>query len=165
MRREPDATIGFRTATATFGLVLIGIGSLMTLLLFWRLYQLFLDPRPLEVQVDRWEFVIRGRATDGPIPVEREIASEGRIEADPLPAGGTGVRRPRDEVEAVAEIAGRIGSKAARPAAILIMLVLLGILVRIVLGVIDIGGRLVYSAAGERDILKRLVHELQKRRE
>ncbi len=166
LRTEPDPSAGFRAASATMGLILIGIGSILTLLLFWRLYQTFLDPRPLVAQVDRWEFVIRGKATDALIPVERPVVTGSEPDEDydtAAPTSARAVRRPENEVEAVAQIAGRVGSKAARPAAMLIMLILLGILVRILLGLIDTGGRLVYNAAGDRELLQRLVRELRNR--
>jgi len=165
-REEPDPSAGFRTATASIGLVLIVLSALLCMFLFWRIYQVLMDPRPLADQVDRWEFVLRGKATDAPIPVERpvmdptgqyQLAEEEQPPKQPF--------RPATEAEAVAQIAGRVGSKAARPAAILIMLMLLGVIIRIVLGLMDVGGRLVHHAGSDKELLQRLVREITERRQ
>jgi hypothetical protein len=168
---EPDPGTSFRTTAASMGLILIGVGVLMSAYMFWQLARVLLDPRPLVEQVNRWEFVIRGRANDIPVrPIERGdeeklrrqpqlIGNPTANETNPL-TPGQGATQGTREVEAVAEFAKRMGSLGARPAALLLMLVLLSIMVRIAIGFIEAGGKLVNLAAGEKEFMQRLLKEI-----
>lgn len=173
---EPDGTTGFRIMAASMGLVLIVIGAMMCATLFYQIYRALMDPRPLVEQVNRWEFVIRGRMNDVPVrPVEKGEAAKLRTgskpanaadneepEADPLTAAHSG-SAPRD-VEIAAQFAKRLGSVSARPVALLLMFILLGILVRVAVGLLDAGGRLVNLAAGEKEFMQRLLFEITRRK-
>lgn len=171
-REEADmGPSGFQMIAASLGLVLIGVGVLLAIMLFLQVYRVLMDPRPLTDPLNRWEFVMRGRTNDIPVrPVEQPdlaaadaAAQASDPEADPNDFSVTDGRRPQNEAEAFAEAVGRMGSKAARPLGLLVMLLLLGILVRVALGLIEIGGRLVSLVTGERQMLQRLVQELQRR--
>jgi hypothetical protein len=165
---EPDPGTSFRVTAASLGLVLIGVGALMAGYLFYQIYRVLMDPRPLVDQVNRWEFVIRGRANDVPVrPVERAEsaklkAGEPDDAADPLTPGQHN-SSPR-EIEAAAQFVSRMGSVSARPAALLLMFVLLGIMVRIAIAFIEAGGRLVNLAAGEKEFIQRLLREITSRK-
>ena len=173
---EPDPGTSFRVTAASMGLVLIGIGVMMAGYMFYQIYRVLMDPRSLVEQVNRWEFVIRGRANDIAVrPVERgeaiklnsrtpsgrTQASNEPIEIDPL-APGQNTGAPHD-VEVAAQFASRLGSLGARPAALLLMFILLGILVRIAISFIEAGGKLVNLAAGEKEFMQRLLAEITRK--
>lgn len=172
--QQPEPGTSFRYAAASIGLILIGVGALMAGYIFYQVYRIVMDPRPLVEQVNRWEFVIRGRANDIAVrPIERAEAAKARAntspgsddpnsEADPLTPGGQRAGNSR-ELEAAAQFASRIGSLSARPAALLLMIVLLGVLVRIAISFIDTGARLVNLAAGEKEFMQRLLKEITRR--
>lgn len=173
---QPDPGTSFRITAASLGLVLIGIGVLMSGYMFYQIYRVLMDPRPLADQVNRWEFVIRGRANDIAVrPVEEgeaaklnvgpgstRMANAAEPDDDPLTPGRNGQSSSRD-IESFAEVARRLGSLGARPTALLLMFILLGIMVRIALGFIEAGGRLVHLAAGEKEFMQRLITEITRR--
>lgn len=173
--QEPDPSSGFRIMAASIGLVLIGVGIFLCITLFYQIYRVLMDPRPLVEQVNRWEFVIRGRMNDVPVrPVEPGEAAklkkdpavsrtgEDSAEPDPLTPGQS-PNRPRNEAEIAGQVAARLGSVSARPTALLLMFILLGILVRIAIGVLEAGGKLVNLAAGEKEFMQRLLVEITRR--
>ncbi|MGI8905263.1 MAG: hypothetical protein ACR2IE_02090 [Candidatus Sumerlaeaceae bacterium] len=171
---EPDPGTSFRMTAASIGLILIGVGVLMSGYMFYQIARVLLDPRPLVEQVNRWEFVIRGRANDIPVrPIERGEAEKLKRSAatsadsrqdseSEILTPGQDSRSPR-EIEVAADFAKRMGSLGARPAALLLMFVLLGIMVRIAIGFIDAGGRLVNLAAGEKEFMQRLLKEITRK--
>lgn len=160
---RPDSTSDIRAFAAWMGLVLVAMGVAMACYLFYRVGQVVLDPRSAETQVNRWEFVIRGRATDA-FPDAMETG-ERRIIApvparavddfeDPAPATSN------DPVEETARLMGRLGSKSARAAALVVLLVVLMLLVKICTAIIHAGIRLAGLSGGEREYMKRIVDEL-----
>lgn len=166
-----DASSEVRMFAAWMGLVLVAMGVAMAGYLFYRIGQVLLDPRAFETQVDRWEFVVRGRTTDA-FPDVFETPDRQQIGAGVDSATGVDERgsavpaRHSDKVDETAQLVGRIGSKAARPAALFVLVLVLLILVKIVVSVIHAGIRLAGLAGGEREYMKRIVDELvyQRRR-
>lgn len=169
-QHDPDASSEVRIFAAWMGLVLVAFGVAMAGYLFFRIGQVILDPRTFETQVDRWEFVIRGRTTDAfpevyETPERRIISPQSAQNAgsgNETAAVGSGQKESR--AEEIAQFVGRVGSKSARPAALLIITLVLAILVRIILGIINAGIRLAGLAGGEREYMKRILDELVNRR-
>lgn len=157
----PDTSSEIRSFAAWMGLVIIAFGVATSGYLFWKIGGVLLDPRAFETQVDRWEFVVRGRTTDA-FPDTYETPDRRQI-TNPDTAAETAPAR-RDRVEEMAEFAGRMGSKSARPAALLLIILVLSIMVRISIAIINAGIRLAYLTAGEKDYMKRIVDELVERR-
>lgn len=179
-RREAvDASSDVRVFASWFGLVLVAMGVAMAGYLFFRIGQVLLDPRAFETNVDRWEFVMRGRVNDAlPAALEtperrlaRPLPPAGDQDADPAtetpadyyedPPPATA---PVDPVEDMARLAGRIASKSARPMALLLLIMVLTLLVRIIVAVIHAGIRLAGLAGGEREYMKRIIDELMEQR-
>lgn len=156
----PDSGSEIRSFAAWMGLVIIAFGVTTAGYLFWKIGNVLLDPRAFETQVDRWEFVVRGRTSDAlpdiyEIPDRRPVGNPDQPVTDPAnPAN------QQDHVEQVAQLTGRIASKSARPAALILILLVLGLMVRIAVAIINAGIRLAYLTAGEKDYLKRIVDEL-----
>lgn len=144
------------------GLVLVSFGVTIAAYMFFRIGQVVLDPRSFETQVDRWEFVIRGRTSDA-FPGAYETPDLGLVTTQPgeeIPAvSGNGGSR-EDRVEEVARLVGRVGSKSARPMALLLIVLILVLMVRIVIGIIHAGIRLAGLSGGEREYMKRIIAEL-----
>ncbi len=173
---QADLSSDVRIFAAWMGLVLVAFGVGMAGYLMFRIGDVVLDPRAIETQVDRWEFVIRGRTTDAfpqayETPERRIVASTGPPQGDGLDAGDpeTSELDPAPDIssnqsEEMARFVGRVGSKSARPAALLLIVVLLMLLVRIIIGIIHAGIRMVYLTAGEKDFMKRIIDELTRQR-
>lgn len=172
-----DSSAGVRIFAAWMGLLLVAVGAALAGYLMYRIGEMVLDPRTFETQVDRWEFVIRGRTTDA-FPDTYETSDNKRIITSVPAPGASGDPeietqdapiRPGheaiDQTEEMARFVGRLGSKSARPAALLLVMVLLMILVRILVAIMHAGIRLVYLTAGEKDYMKRIIDELAHRRD
>lgn len=168
----PDPTSDVRVYAAWFGLVLVAMGVAMAGYLFFRIGQVLLDPRSFETQVDRWEFVVRGRTTDA-FPQAYETPDRGII-------GGVSGNAPQDRalvnaddistpsadpVEDTLRLVGRLGSKSARVGALLLLMLVLLILVKIIFSVVHAGIRLAALAGGEREYMKRIIDELADQRD
>jgi hypothetical protein len=149
------------------GLLLVAMGVAMAGYLFVRIGQVLLDPRSFENQVDRWEFVVRGRTTDA-FPdnyetPERRVISAPQAPAEPDsvdPESPNALTERGDPMEETLHLVGRLGSKSARPAALFILILVLLILVKIIVSVIHAGIRLAALSAGDREYMKRIVDEL-----
>lgn len=166
-----DPTTDVRIFAAWFGLVLVAMGVAMAGYLFFQIGRVIMDPRAFETQVDRWEFVLRGRATDA-FPDTYETPELQRISANPTAPSGNGVDSTSgltsvsaDPVEETARLLGRIGSKSARLGALMLLMLVLLILVRIIFAVVQAGIRLAALAGGEREYMKRIIEELVDQRE
>lgn len=160
---RPDPSQDVRLFAAWFGLLLVAMGVAMAGFLFFRIGKTLLDPRSFETQVDRWEFVVRGRTTDAfpdalETPERRLISNQQPPSAEDSPDAAIADRS--DPLEDTLELVGRLGSKSARAAALLILVLVLLILVKIVVAVIHAGIRLAALSAGEREYMKRIVDEL-----
>lgn len=174
-----DASSDVRVFASWFGLVLVAMGVAMAGYLFFRIGQVLLDPRVFETNVDRWEFVMRGRATDAfpdvfetperrlvrPLPPDNDGGDPAAPGAHPYDEMAPPAPPP-DPVEDMARLAGRIASKSARPMALLFLIMVLTLLVRIIIAIIHAGIRLAGLAGGEREYMKRIIDELvdQRRR-
>lgn len=166
-----DPTTDVRVFAAWFGLVLVAMGVAMAGYLFFQIGRVIMDPRAFETQVDRWEFVLRGRATDA-FPQSFETPDLQRISANPTAQPGNGMDTSNgmapisaDPVEDTARLLGRIGSKSARLGALMLLTLVLLILVRIIFAVVQAGIRLAALAGGEREYMKRIIEELVDQRE
>jgi len=177
----PDASGEIRAFAAWMGLILVAMGVAMAGYLFWRIGSVVLDPRGFETQVNRWEFVVRGRTSDA-FPDSYETPDRGTVgnyrpDGDPArwqPQAGaensateTGAgagTTTGDPVEDTARLVGRVGSKSARAAALLILIMILMLMVKIITSVIHAGIRLAALAGGEREYMKRIVNELVEQR-
>jgi len=183
MRKEPapdikpvrleernDSAADLRIFASWLGLVIVTFGVVVCGYLFIRIGETLLDPRAFETQVDRWEFVVRGRTTDA-FPDSYETP-EGTLNRDDTteaategPAAPSSPSQPnKDRVEEMVEFIGRVGSKSSRPAALLLIILVLSLLVRIAIGVVHAGIRLAYISAGEKDYMKRVIDELVEQR-
>ncbi len=160
-----DPTSGFRVFAASIGIVLVMAGAGLAGYLFYNVIKVMADPRSFSTQVDRWEFVVRGQANDlspGALELpdrQKQAEAGGAAESDPSIAA----EAAPSEAEKIAHFAGRMGSKAARPGALLMIVILLTLLVRIAIALIDSGARLVHLAAGEKEFMKRLLYEITTR--
>lgn len=159
-----DGAAETRNFAAWFGMVLIAFGVGMAGWMFFYIGEIVLDPRGFSQQVDRWEFVIRGRATDAfpdayETPDGVRLNTAGTDAAVTAPDAGS-----PDDVERMAEFVGRVGSKSSRPAAILLLLLVVSLLVRIVLAIVSAGIKLVYVTTGDRDFMRRVIEQLASRR-
>jgi hypothetical protein len=165
VKYSTDSAGELRTFAAWMGLVIIAFGLAMAGYLFYRVGQVLLDPRSFETQVDRWEFVVRGRTTDA-FPQTYETPDRKRITIPPVDGAANpnqpaaDANQPRDRSEEIAQFVGRLGSESARPAALLLIILVLSILVRIAIGIINAGIRLAYLTSGEKDYMKRIIDEL-----
>jgi hypothetical protein len=138
--------------------------------LFYQVAQFIVDPRPYSEIISRWEFVIRGRQLDSDAgaaeaPDLRRAGvpdREGQLEESVPPEEdlSRGIR----DVETAARLAGRIGSKTARPAAVMVILFLTLILIRIATALIEAGARLVGVLSGERALMTKLLKALNRDR-
>ena len=81
-----------RAFAAWMGLMLIAFGVAMAGYMFFRIGAVLLDPRAFETQVDRWEFVVRGRVSDA-LPNAYETP-ERTVPATPPVTNGTGAADP-----------------------------------------------------------------------
>jgi hypothetical protein len=162
-RAEHDPTAEMRMFASWMGLLLVAFGTAMAGYMFYRIGMVVMDPRSFETQVDRWEFVIRGRTTDAfPDAYETpERTVRQPAIANELPAQQAS---PADSTEEMARFVGRVGSKSARPAALLLIVLVLTILLRIAIAIIHAGIRLAGLAGGEREYMKRIVDELVNQR-
>lgn len=165
-----DSSSEVRIFAAWMGLVLVAMGVAMAGYLFYRIGQVLLDPRAFETQVDRWEFVVRGRTTDA-FPDVFETPERRQIGEGVSPTGrefddSNTANSRSNQVDEAAQLVGRIGSKAARPTALIVLMLVLLIMVKIVVSVVHAGIRLAGLAGGEREYMKRIVDELvyQRRR-
>ncbi len=162
-----------RAFAGWMGLVIIAFGVAVAGYLLLRIGEVVIDPRGFETQVDRWEFVVRGRVSDA-LPdayetPERTIPAA-VAPAEPVPetegTAGTAGARPSapdgqvGDVEKMAEFVGRVSSKSARPAALFLLVIIITIIVRIIIAIINAGIRLVYVTAGEKEYMKRIIEEL-----
>ena len=161
---DESAVPALRSTAAALGLLLIGTGAIMAAWMFYQVAQALVDPRPYGPQVDRWEFVIRGKQVDGD-PGAGEITDRrGARPTAARPAASDDLSQGIRDVETAASLAGRIGSKAARPTAIFVILTLLLLLVQIARVLIEGGARLIGVASGDRDLMKRLLDALNRKR-
>ena len=159
----PDASSEIRNFASWMGLVMVALGVAMAGYLFYRIGMVLLDPRSFETQVNRWEFVIRGRTTDAlpdtyETPERQAISPQTALTAkreNDLPGNST-----QDETEQLVHFLGRLGSKSARPVALFFILLVLTLLVRIISAVMHAGIRLAGLAGGEREYMKRLLDEM-----
>lgn len=163
----PDASRDVRLFASWMGLAVVAFGVAMAGYLFFRIGQVVLDPRSFETQVDRWEFVIRGRTSDA-FPEAYETPDRQLIQTPRTPEDDTAGANPEnaapggtsDQVEEMARFMGRVGSKSARPAALLLIILVLMLLVRIIVAIIHAGIRLAGLSGGEREYMKRVIDEL-----
>lgn len=162
----PDNSSEFRVFAAWMGLVIVAFGLAISGYLLLKIGQVLLDPRGFETQVDRWEFVVRGRTTDA-FPDAYETPDRQIIRnPDAAAASAAPEKQPeKSRSEEVADLAGRIGSKSARPVALFLIVLVLTLMVRIAIGIIHAGIRLAYITAGERDYMKRILEELLDQRQ
>lgn len=173
---QPDASSDVRIFAAWMGLLLIAFGVAMAGYVLFRIGEVVMDPRAIETQVDRWEFVIRGHTTDA-FPQAYETPERRTLNPAPLaqsddseaessqPEGLEEIRAAQSEqTDEMARFIGRIGSKSARPAALFLIIVLLMLLVRIIIAIIHAGIRMIYLTAGEKDHMKRIIDELTRQR-
>ena len=108
--------------------------------------------------------MIRGKQVDGD-PGAGEITDRrGARPTAARPAASDDLSQGIRDVETAASLAGRIGSKAARPTAIFVILTLLLLLVQIARVLIEGGARLIGVASGDRDLMKRLLDALNRKR-
>lgn len=172
---DPDRSSDLRIFASWMGLILVAFGTAMAGYMFYRIGMVILDPRSFETQVDRWEFVIRGRTTDafpGAYETPEQTLRAPAIEPDGSPAVGepdadsppSTTYTEADPTEEMARLIGRVGSKSARPAALLLIILVLTILVRIIIAIIHAGIRLAGLAGGEREYMKRIINELVNQR-
>lgn len=159
---DSDGTAGMRVVGAILGVALVIIGTTFSLYMFFRIGEAVMDPRGFREQVDRWEFVVRGRTTDA-VGDAREPAA---LTSDNT--GAAGNLLPPDTLEDRAEEAARFiertFSRSARPIALFVMVVLVSMMVRILILLIDAGARLIHLAAGEKEFMKRLLREIAKKK-
>lgn len=169
MEQYAEGGSDVRKFAGWMGLVIIAFGVAVAGYLVLRISEVIIDPRGFETQVDRWEFVVRGRVSDA-LPDAYETP-ERTLLSGQMPAATaepdlqtTAPQNPSGDVEKMAEFVGRVASKSARPAALFFLVILITIVVRIIIAIIHAGIRLVYITAGEKEYMKRIIEELVEQR-
>lgn len=134
---------------------------MLALYLFFRIGDLVMDPRGFREQVDRWEYVVRGRSADLMADFSEPGATQQRSEPQTAPATPI---NPDDKAEEASRFIERAFSRGARPIALLILIVLVSLLVRVLILLIDVGARLIHLSVGDKEFMKKLLRELAKRK-
>lgn len=134
----------FQLAGALFGILLIVIGLIIVLYLFFRVLGYFDEPERFGGLLDKWELVIRGEA-DASDTVEIKMKEGAQANGQELPIEGIS-----------------LPFNIPRYFAAFVMVLVLGMLIRLGFGVIKAGGHLVALANPYKEMFMKLNEQFAK---
>jgi hypothetical protein len=143
----------FRAILPGLVALVIMLGIFLSLKIFFGVLGAIREPAEFQPVLDQWEEVVKGRSPLILQPVDIQVTSTSE---------GASIEITEPHEPTAAQISGSVRVNYERPLAVFILLFLLLILVRIALGIVSVGVKMVV-ASPYKDVMNRLITELRRR--
>ena len=143
----------FRAILPGLGALAIMLGIFLTLKIFLGVLGAIREPAEFKPVLDQWEEVVKGKSPLLLQPVDLHVTATSE---------GASIEITEAQEPTAAQVAGTVRINYERPLAVFILMFLLIILVRIALGIISVGVKMIV-ASPYKDVMHRLIKELRRR--